>query len=230
MHKATRKLLFSGTVGAILGAIIIVLGLSMIGASNRTAVKPAVVGKVAATPAATGAPVVVSAAPSAVATPMATPKPSENGKFGYAVPAGYRLAKQIMALDAKSAPAGFTTVTLTKGTEKQEADYVKLIEQMAQDRAATEAPQFLPGQTISISVVNKQAQDADAKLAHGAEKFTSAKNLPGTRYVRVEGLFPYDAVYLNRPDGRIVSVQMNYGSADPLFDEAAFMAVINSIT
>lgn len=233
MRKATARLFFSAVTGAILGGIFIVLGLSLIGAGERSKQNggTAKEGMVSVKPVLE--PVKASATPnveSKQTVTSATETPFfKKGGFGYALPVGYRVAEKIMTLDEKNAPNVPAVLTLTKGSVAQEGQYVGLIEKIQEDRLSTEAPQFLPGQTIAVGVSSNALKEADAKLARGQEKITTASGLNGTRYIKVEGIFPYDVVYLNLPDGRLISVVMNYGSSEPLFDEKSYMTVVNSI-
>jgi hypothetical protein len=152
----------------------------------------------------------------------------ERGKFEYVLPERYRIAAEIMALDQKNS-AGSAVLTLTQGSLDKEKEYVQLINKLQEDRAATEAPQFLPGKTIAVYPSDIMAENSDAKIA-GAKKEISTKNgLKGIRYFKVEGLFPYDITYLNFPDGRKIAIQMNYASEAPFFDETAYMTVVDSI-
>jgi len=238
MRKTTTKLLLSGIAGAVLGAVIIILGLSLIGAnSNLPAEKKEISKNVASSVAPFVSPSVQinSSSPSSVGQPVADKKTDatvqvfQKGKFGYSIPDGYRLAGAIMTLDEKNAPKGSAILTLTKGTTQQENEYVKLIEQLQGASSGTEAPQFLPGQTITVSIASVNLQEADAKLAHEQTKIETAAGITGVRYIKVEGATPYDITYLKLADGRLVSVQMSYGSSEPLFDEKAYLAVVNSV-
>ncbi|MDO8511875.1 MAG: hypothetical protein Q7S57_01265 [bacterium] len=241
MRKSTRNLFLYGIMGALFGGIIIVLVLSMIGAGNRATVE----NKVSIKPPVTGTPNASSVVQLNTPTPISSTSPSSiavsktvsdyfsSGKFSYSVPVGYRVASKIVAMDEKNSPKGFSALTITKGTEQQESDYVNLVNRLqggAEVPPANELPQFLPGQTISLYPTSKNAEDSDAKLSKGQEKITTAQGISGTRYVRVEGSTPYDVVYLKLADGRLVAVQMSYGSEEPLFDETAFMALVDSIT
>lgn len=240
MRKSTKKLFLYGMMGALFGGIIIVLVLSMIGAGNRVVVEERTVKQNTSSTALTilPSPPSITVAPSSVATTGNTINPKNtmnnflSGKFSYSVPAGYRVATKIIAMDEKNALAGFSTLTLTQGSEQQENDYVKLIEQLQGYRdvpPVIDVPQFLPGQTITVYNTSKNAQESDAKLSKGQEKLTTVQGISGTRYIRVEGSTPYDVVYLKLSDDRLIAVQMSYGSEEPLFDEVAYLAVINSI-
>jgi len=240
MRKTTGKLFFSGMIGALLGGIIIVLILSLIGAGNRAVIEERSFGQdvIASAPINSPSTQSVTIAPSTVANPEENInqniiKAFTAGEFGYSTPAGYRVAGKIVSMDEKNSVKGMSTLTLTKGTEQQESDYVNLVNQLQGGinvPPATELPQFLPGQTITAGVTTKNAEDSDAKLAKGQEKITTSQGISGRRYIRVEGSTPYDVVYLKLPNDRLVSVQMSYGSMEPLFDEVAFMAVVDSIT
>lgn len=231
MRKATTRLLTSGLAGAFLGAIIIVLGLSMLGAGNREKNNNVPLSS-SGSAVVSSSPVVlpISATGSPSSLPSATPEiiPSKE-KFSYLIPSGYRLATAIMKSDESITPKDFSVITITKGSAQQEQDYLKIINQLRGDQGATEAPQFLPGQTITLYLASKDAEMGDAKLAHGNEKITTTNGLSGTRYFKVEGLSPADITFLKLKDGRTVAVAMSYGSTEPMFDEIAYLAVVNSI-
>lgn len=227
-------------MGAVLGGIIIILILSMIGAGNRAAVENNNLVESAdrVTQISFSSPQSNSPSASLQPSPVTTsaPKTNENnfaaGKFTYRLPAGYRVASKIVAMDGKNAKPGFAALTITKGTAQQENDYVNLVNQIkggAEVPPANELPQFLPGQTITVNATSKIAEEADARLSKGQEKLTTTQGNAAVRYVRVEGSAPYDSVYVKLADGRVISVQMSYGASDPLFDETAFLAVVNSI-
>ena len=223
-----------------MGGVLILLILSMIGAGNRVANNSpgsqvsVVGGNPTAMPVSSASAPVASifASPESTATPKAEVSSFLDGKFVYSLPAGYRVASKIVSMDAKNSPKIFSVLTITKGTEKQENDYVSLVKQIQGGEeipSANELPQFLPGKTITILTTSKNAEDSDAKLSKGQEKITTSQGNSGMRYIRVEGSTPYDVVYLKLSEGRLVSVQMSYGSEEPVFDETAFMAVVNSI-
>lgn len=120
-------------------------------------------------------------------------------------------------------------MTITKGVAVDEEEYVKLLEKLQSDQTATEAPTFLPGRTISLYVViSDNSERSDAQLARAREELKTPAGAPATRYRRVEGLFTYDVTYI-RLGGKTVAVQMTYGSDEPMFDETAYSAVVNSI-
>lgn len=120
-------------------------------------------------------------------------------------------------------------MTITKGSVGDEEAYVKLLEKLQSDQTATEAPTFLPGRTISLYVVTSEnSERSDTQLARAREELKTSAGAPATRYRRVEGLFTYDVTYI-RLGGKTVAVQMTYASEEPLFDEAAYAAVVNSV-
>jgi hypothetical protein len=232
MRKQSRRILFSGLSGAIVGGFLIISVLSYIGTkSEKKDTQSVQLNKP-----------IMEITPDVVVTSSTTSSPTttpivkktdnsqifEKGKFEYVLPERYRIATEIMALDQKNS-AGSAILTLTQGSSDKEKEYVQLINKLQEDRAATEAPQFLPGKTIAVYPSDIMAENSDAKIA-GAKKEISTRNgLKGIRYLKVEGLFPYDVTYLNFADGRKIAIQMNYASEEPFFDETAYMTVVDSI-
>lgn len=234
MRKQSRKVLFSGLGGVIVGGILIVGILSYIGSKSEEKTIQSV--RLSDSNPRTTPAVIVTSSIAPSSSPSATPtaqkvdntRKFERGNFEYTLPESYRIAEEIMALDQKNS-AGSAILTLTKGSLDKEKEYVQLINKLQQDRAATEAPQFLPGKTITIYPSDVMSESSDAKIA-GVKKEISTKNgLKGVRYFKVEGLFPYDITYLNFADGRKIAIQMNYASEEPFFDETAYMTVVDSI-
>lgn len=242
MRKFTSRLVLSGILGAFAGAIIIILVLSMIGAGYRGAGENVLI-KTSNTENSLSDQESNLTKPVISPTPLNTPKSSaKNDNYlqvftdigiELSMPSEYRVASKIMAMDKKYAGSGTSTITITKGTEKQEIEYVKLVENLKTGKEgvlqATELPQFLSGQTILISVTNENASISDSKLARGKEAFVNDMGIPGVRYIKVEGINTYDSTYFNFPNNRIVSVQMEYNSVEPLFDEVAYKKILNSI-
>jgi len=234
MRKQSRRVLFSGLSGVIVGGILIVLALSYIGSkSEEENMQSVKLGE--STPGATSEAVVMSSSsptPSPSITPLAQKVDNlrifEGGKLEYTLPARYRIATEIMALDQKNS-AGSAVLTLTQGSLDKEKEYVELIKKLQEDRASTEAPQFLPGKTIAVYPSDTTAETADAKIAGVKNEISTTNGLNGIRYFKVEGLFPYDITYLNFTNGKKIAIQMNYASEEPFFDETAYMEVVNSI-
>jgi hypothetical protein len=233
MRKQSRRVLFSGLGGAIVGGVLIVSALSYIGSKSEE--KNLQNDQLSNEPTAktTSEPVATSATtPSPTATPEVSKANNslvfEKGKFEYVLPERYRIAADIMALDQKN-PASSAILTITQGSSEKEKEYVQLINKLQEDRTATEAPQFLPGKTIAIYPSDIMSENSDAKIAGTKKEITTKNGLKGTRYFKVEGLFPYDITYLNFPDGRKIAIQMNYAFEEPFFDETAYTTVVDSI-
>ena len=138
------------------------------------------------------------------------------------------MAKDLNKFDEENSPQS-TMLTITKGTQKQEQDYITLVKQLQGDRAATEAPQFLPGRTISIFVSNSNAEENDARSAKSKEEYKTKAGLSANVYRRVEGLFTYDSAYVRLPNDKLIEIQMSYASEAPFFDDKAFRFVFDSL-
>ncbi len=213
-----------------MGGIIMIGALSWIGSRNSDDDNSSVSSP---SPVATSSP---KGTPAVSPTSLEKPEESkqdrvfERGGFAYQVPDKYRVANDIIALDQKNAPSDVAILTLTRGSIEKEKEYVSLINKLMGDRAATEAPAFLPGQTISVSTTNSASEQSDASLAHSKQAVKTKEGISGTRYRQVEGLFPYDVTYLNLQNGKKIAVQMTYASEEPNFDESAYSFVVNSIS
>lgn len=152
-----------------------------------------------------------------------------RGGYQLTLPTGYRVAERLVAQEA-SYPANLASFKITKGTEAQEEEYVGLLKKLADEQVVTDAPQFLPGQTITILPRETDVEEkGDAQLAHSKKDLTTAAGFPATRYERVEGPFTYDATYVTLPGGKKFAIFMSYSSGAPAFDEAAYDAVIGSL-
>ncbi len=250
-HTRVRQLVQSAVAGAAVGALLVFLILVLLGSRReypeessagvplaRTRVpeeqteKPPSPSTIESpSPRATGTPAPASSALRVSPLPASR---TENlvsvpeGEFAFALPAGYRVATRITRLERSQVP-GHVTMTLTRGSEDEEAKFVALIEQLRQDQTATEAPLFLPGKTITVSFGDPDTQHSDAQLARAAETLTTRRGLSGTRYRRVEGLFTYDSVYVRLKGESVVAIQMGYASEEPYLDERAFMGIVNSL-
>lgn len=237
MRKRTSRLLFSAVAGGLTGAVVVFLFLAAIGSRNREHNVPA-------TPSPYASPAAGTTEPSPAGTPARSPEPSptekaetsaagtvanKEGKYRVSLPSGYRVAKAITELERSQVPAT-ASLTLTRGSPAEEEEYVRLIEQLRKDQTATEAPVFLPGSTMTLlTVIGQNLEASDAQLARSKETITTSAGFPGTRYRRVEGLFTYDMTYVRLSNENTVAVQMSYGSEEPLFDERAYQAVLNSL-
>ena len=234
MRARTRRLALSAVAGVLVGSALTFAGL--IGFGRRLAVQPS------ATP-----------VPIPLGTPKATPRgpeslsrtPSPNGTSAspaageitlsalgvqLTLPAGYRLAERLQAFTT-SRPGGETTRTvITTASSVQEEEYLALIRDLYVKQIATEAPELLPGQTITVNLVTDASEQAfAAQLAKTTTQIKTPSGLSGTRYVKVEGISTYDATYLTLGDGKALAVTMAYGVDAPQFDETAYTAVINGI-
>lgn len=175
------------------------------------------------------------AGPSPTPATEASPALTDSGRVRadgvgaeFTLPAGYRVTELLNAHDAsRSGPPQFT---ITKATQAQEEEYLALIRDLRTRGVATEAPEFAPGQTVRFTLFTGTSDESFAvQLAKEKSAVTNTHGLSGTRYRRVEGLFPYDATYLSLPEGKTVSVVMSYAAAEPAFDEDAYGAVLNTL-
>jgi hypothetical protein len=232
MRKRTLSLALSGIAGALTGAVAVFLLLAALGYQDEPAPEST------ATP--TASPSVAVSSPTVSPSPpsaASSPEPSApfgavrnpEGGYQFSLPPGYRVALEITALERSQVPAT-AALTITKGAREEEQQYVRLIEQLRRDQTATEAPVFLPGKTMTMSrPTGPSFEDSDGKLARSKEILTTKAGFSGTRYRRVEGLFTYDTTYIRFPDGKAVAVQMSYAPEEPLFDESAYQAVLDSL-
>ncbi len=243
MRTRTRHVLVSGAGGVVVGAIVVFAFLASLGsrtpASERASTSPSPPAPGSPTPSPTiprgVSPTPGTPSPTARSVSSAVPVPSpaivvnSHGGYGFLLPRGYRVAADINAFELEQAPSA-GTFTITKGSPQREREYLALIEKLRRDATATEAPSFLPGQTISLLLATQaSAEEFDAQLARAKETFKTPGGLDAIRYRRVEGLFTYDVTYMTLREGKRVSVQMTYASQEPLFDEAAYMEIVNSL-
>lgn len=240
MRKRTLRLVVSAIAGALTGAVLVFLLLAAIGTRNlqqedtQGSPSPPLASSPSAPspeplPTVSPAPSPASSPTADVDTAAADTVVNKEGKYQFSLPAGYRVAKDITNLERSQAPAA-ASLTITKGSTADEREYVRLIGQLRQDQTATEAPVFLPGGTMTLlTVTGANLEASDAQLARSKETITTTAGYPGTRYRRVEGLFTYDMAYVKLPGGTTVAVQMSYAPEEPLFDERAYQAVLNSL-
>jgi hypothetical protein len=147
----------------------------------------------------------------------------------FTLPAGYRVAETLNAF-AGSRPGGVPRAVLTKAPRAHEEEYVALLRELYANQAATEAPELLPGQTITMSLLTDVSERTfAAQLAKTTTQIQTSSGISGTRYGKVEGISTYDATYLALGDGKTLAVIMAYGVDAPQFDEAAYAAVVNGI-
>lgn len=177
-------------------------------------------------------------------SPTTTVTPSSAGEVSLdslgvrlRLPPPYRVASALNTF-VNARPGAGPHATITKAASTQEEEYVAVLQTLYQKQAATEAPEFLPGQTITLGLVSDASEQAfAAQLAKSTMSVTTPQGLSGTRYVKVEGISTYDVTYLTlgegfdaaHPEGKSLSVTMAYGVDAPQFDEDAYLAVVNSI-
>lgn len=238
MTKRVLKLWASGIAGAIIGGTIIIIGLSYLGEKQE---EVGILSESLPDRNRPEKPINQTPSPSTEITGTPKPSPSADKTEGpvlsvfeplgisYKLPGSYRIASEIMEFDA-SISGGAAILTLTKGTPEQEREYVQLLKSLQKDDAATEAPAFLPGQTISVFKGSENAKKSDESLARSKANLILSNASEATRYAKVEGLFTYDATHMMLMDGstRII-VQMNYNSEEPYFDEEAYETILASI-
>lgn len=187
-------------------------------------------------PAASSLPVPVGT-PDKISSPAATGEPSpspsadqslvtvETLGVSFRIPQEYRIASTLNAFDdAQSGPKRFT---ITKATAEQEEQYVKLVKELHARQAVTEAPEFVPGGTMTIAQVGA-VPGPEEQLAKAATPWITKSGLQGTRYSQVEGLFLYDVTRVDLGKER-VTVSMSYASEEPRFDEEAYQSVLKSL-
>jgi hypothetical protein len=148
--------------------------------------------------------------------------------IAFTLPDGYRIASLLNAYDGARSP-GSPRFTITAATPAQEEEYVTLIRNL-QQQAATDAPEFAPGRTITLARSAPSEQTFAAQLAKQKTTLTTPGEPSVTRYQRVEGVFPYDVAFLTLRDGALVAVSMSYASGgEKPFDEGAYQAVLRTL-
>lgn len=235
----------SGLWGVLTGGVLVIVILSIIGASYKDKEENPESPKDLKSLFSSSSLITSSPSPSDLSTPSpfgspsVSPSPSlgismvgyiefKKGGFRYKLPEGYRVANDLIKFD-EGISSQSTTLTITKGTQKQEQDYINLIKQIKGDETSTEAPQFLPGKTISVFVSSSDAESSDAKLAKSKEEYQTKAGSTANVYRRIEGQSTYDSAYVKLPDGKLIVVQMSYASEAPFFDESAFKFVFDSL-
>ena len=143
----------------------------------------------------------------------------------FRIPDGYRVASVLNAFD--NSQPGPKRYTITRATPEQEEEYVALIGGLQAKQIATEAPEFVPGGTITIAKATN-VPDHEEQLAKTKVPVTTEGGLTGTRFRRVEGLNTYDVTYLFLGEEQI-AVSMSYASEEPRFDEDAYQGVLDSL-
>ena len=146
----------------------------------------------------------------------------------FSLPLGYRVASVLNAFEASR--GSVPSFTVTRASLERERAFVALVKDIAAAAAATEAPAFAPGMTLTLAGVSSaDAERSDAALAGGQERFTANGGQTGTRYRRVQGAQTYDSAYLTLPDGSRLVIVMTYAAENPAFDEHAYGRVLASL-
>ncbi|MDP3685216.1 MAG: hypothetical protein Q8R32_00100 [bacterium] len=225
MKKRVAQNLLATFLGALAGGIVVFWVLARMGN-----------GPGSPTPSPSPASGEYGTAPPSVSPSPASPSPStassrvtaEKLKVAFTLPDGYRLASTLNTFDAARS-SGSPRFTVTSATPAQEEEYVKLVRNL-QQQAATEAPEFAPGRTITLARSAASEQTFAAQLAKQKSTSTTQSGLSVTRYQRVEGLYPYDVAFLTLKDGTFVSVAMSYASGgEKPFDEDAYQGVLRTV-
>lgn len=224
MKKRVAQNLLATSLGALAGGIVVFWVLARMGGPASPTPPPAPSIEYGTAP------------PSVSPTPVSSPSSGadskrvsmETLKVAFALPEGYRIASVLNAFDATRSP-GSPRFTMTAATKQQEEEYVALIRNL-QQQAATEAPEFAPGRTITVARAAASEQTSAAQLAKEKSASTAPSGLAMTRYKRVEGLYPYDAAFFTLKDGTLVSVSMSYAAGgEKPFDEDAYHAVLRTV-
>lgn len=229
MRARTLRTLSAAGGGALAGALLTFGVLALLGRSSPRE-QPAPTDE----PVPVGTPLRGSRTPSPEATPELSPAPTgETGRVtaerlqaSFVLPEGYRVASALNEFE-RSLP-GPPRFTVTRAGRDQEQEYVSLVAQLQSGTVATEAPEFFPGKTITLSKADALS-DADRALAKSAEPVSVEHGLSGTRFRRVEGLFLYDVTYLGDTEKKYVTIAMSYAAEDPAFDEGAYGVVLRSL-
>lgn len=234
MRVRTRKLTLSAVAGVLVGSALTFA--LLVGFGRRLAIQPSAtpvpipLGTPGATPRGLEP---LSKAPSPTG-PSASPTAGEITLSALGVrltlPQGYRVAERLQAFTLSRSGGGATRTVVTTASSAQEAEYVTLLQGLYAQQVATEAPELLPGRTITLSLVTDASEQTfAARFAKTTTQLRTPAGLAGTRYGRVEGLFTYDATYLTLGGGKTLAVTMAYGVDAPQFDETAYSTVLNSV-
>ena len=229
MRARTLRTLSAAGGGVLAGALLTFAVLALLGRSPPEE-QPVPTDE----PVPVGTPLLDSPSPSPEATPELSPSPTEAAgritaerlQASFVLPEGYRVASELNEFE-RSLP-GPPRFTVTTARRDQEQEYVSLVAKLRSGTVATEAPEFFPGGTITLSKADV-VSDADRALAKSSEPVSVDGGLSGTRYRRVEGLFPYDVTYVRAPEKKYVTVSMSYAAEDPAFDEEAYGVVLRSL-
>lgn len=241
MRKRALQQLLATLAGAALGGLTVFFVLARLGSSRTETASPEPTPAVvpSATPVPTEASNRRSASVNSALSSTVSPAPQTSPAAArearadglgvrFSLPSGYRVATALNLYEASAVPG--QRFTLTKALGALEQEYVALVKSLRESVAATEAPTFAPGVTITLEEASgASGEQSDASLARARESITTKAGLTGTRYRRVEGLQTYDITYLALAAGRRISAHMAHSSEDPQFDEAAYQAVLDSL-
>lgn len=234
MRVRTRRLTLSAVAGVLVGSALTFA--LLVGIGRQLPVRPSAspvtipLGTLQVTPRAQALP-----SPTSSPTgPKVSPAAGEVGLSALGVrltlPHGYRVAEHLQAFTASRSGGETAGVVVTTATSAQEVEYVTLLQSLSAQRVATEAPELLPGRTLTIRLTTDDSEPAfAARFAKTTTQLRTPHGFVGTRYAKVEGLFTSDVTYLTLGAQQTLSVTMAYGVDAPQFDEAAYTAVINSI-
>lgn len=238
MSKRSRRSVLAPRTGVILGGIFVLLVLAKL-TGERSPSPP----ERRSTP---GVPILVGERRPSISSPL-TPPPTPSPPpsplperaaertpvpslgVSLELPPGYRVAENLNRFDVEG--GGPPRFTITKASREQEAEYQALLQGLADRQAATEAPAFAPGRTLTLQGTTSPAtEESDAALARGREPVVAASGLAGTRYRRVEGVQTYDSTFFHLASGTRIAVHMVYSAEDLPFDEEGYRAVLQSLT
>lgn len=223
MRKRVVHTMFTTIAGALVGGVVVFWLLSQLGKTPSSSPAPNAVP--VGTPAASPAPAV----PSASVTPVLGRVPVEKLGVAFILPRGYRVAETLNAYDTERAPAS-PRLTVTAATAEQEKEYVALLRKLQQNQAATEAPEFAPGKTITLARAAASEHEYAQRLAKQNTTVTTQGGVTAKRYQRVEGLYPYDVAFITLPNGTLLSISMTYASgSETSFDEEAYMTILRTL-
>lgn len=169
---------------------------------------------------------VASLQPSTVAAPEVR---AERLGVRLTLPSGYRVATALNTYDEDQ--PGPPRYTVTKSPPAHEEEYVALLNDLRARGVATEAPEFAPGATITLTRLDAPGDEPHAAaLAKEQNAVITVRGLAGRRYRRVEGVFTYDAAYFRITESEVLVVSMSYAAGEPAFDNSAYESILNALT
>lgn len=221
MRKRIVHNVLTTAVGALVGGIVVFWLLSQLGKTPSSSP--------AAHTVPVGTPVTSSGTTPASATPVPGRVSVEKLGVAFMLPNGYRVTETLNAYDAERAPAS-PRFTITAATAEQEKEYVDLLRKLQQNQAATEAPEFAPGKTISLARAAASEQEYAQRTAQQNTTVTTQSGVAAKRYQRVEGLYPYDVTFITLPNSALLAASMTYASGgEASFDEEAYTTVLRTL-